>query len=338
MKVLVTGASGFIGKEIAAELENNNLEVIKVGGPKSSSPHSDLQGHSDYFSINITEYESFSELERLENVDVIIHSAGLAHQFGDTRKEAFDAVNVTGSRNIAILAVKLRVKHFILIGSTAVYGIKKNVDLSQQENQADMIFDEDSPCHPETIYAESKLEAEYNCREICEQHGIPLTIFRLAPVLGEGNVGNMFRLIRAIDKRRFIWIGRGTNLKALIYRRDVARACYELLRKKRGGAEIFNLASEPILMRELVHILATHLDRKIPNLSVSSSALKKIFEINSRLLHLKKIEKVSLTVEKWLSNDIYSAKKIKEVYDFKTTTPIEEALKIQVDWYKKSLE
>ena len=335
MRVLVTGASGFVGKEIVAELRQNNLEVIEIGGRKSLQVGSDLTTKSNYFSIDIADESSFSELERLTNIDAIIHSAGLAHQFGDTRKEEFDAVNVIGTRNVADLAAKLKVKHFILIGSTAVYGIKKPQNSTGRKNHRNVI-DEESLCCPQTIYAESKLEAEQKCREICEMSGIPLTIFRLAPVLGEGNVGNMFRLIQTIDNGRFIWIGKGSNLKALIYRRDVARACYDLLKKKKGGTEIFNLAAEPILMQNLVRLIAEHLGKRISNFSIPAKPLEILFDFNASTLRLKKIEKISQIVDKWLCDDIYSAKKIKAVYKFQISTPIEEALKIQVDWYKKT--
>jgi nucleoside-diphosphate-sugar epimerase len=66
-------------------------------------------------------------LEILENVDVVVHAAGLAHQFGKSDKEDFWRINIGGTRNVAERAVKLKAGHFVLISSVAVYGIETSV-------------------------------------------------------------------------------------------------------------------------------------------------------------------------------------------------------------------
>ncbi|MDQ3180668.1 MAG: NAD(P)-dependent oxidoreductase [Acidobacteriota bacterium] len=332
MKVLVTGATGFIGREIVCELLKKNIEVIQVAGPKSQTNNPKEKRLSNFYAIDISVYGNLSELENLEKIDAVIHSAGLAHQFGNIEKAKFDAVNVVGTQNIARLAATLKAQQFLLISSTAIYGLKKSYD--SKNGRSVIVINENTECQPKTLYAESKLNAERAAIKICEEKKIALTILRLAPVIGEGNVGNTARLLEAIDKGRFVWVGSGVNLKTLIYKTDVARACVEILIKKKGQTEVFNLAAEPISMREFVGEIAKRLNKKIPKFSIPLSLLRIILQLNAKLFGSKRVYKISDMVEKWLSDDVYSAKKIKEMYGFQPKFSIHEAIERQVKFYK----
>jgi len=336
MKILVTGATGFIGREIIAELEKNNFDVIQLRRRAKTSREKKLAKNKQILIADIANSINSTEAEKIERVDAVIHSAGLAHQFGETKREEFERVNIAGTKNVCNLAVELKAKQFILISSTAVYGIKKSSKNKNKTDQSVFVFDENSECLPQTPYAQSKLEAEKVCRKVCEDNKIPLTILRLAPVIGEANVGNVARLIELIDRRRFVWIGKGENLKSLIYKKDVAKACLKILLEKINGTEIFNLAAKPVLMKEFVGKIAARLKRKILPIGASPSVLTFIFQMNSKLFGIKKIEKLSQTVEKWLSDDIYSAEKIKVKYNFTPETSIEKAIERQIAWYKQN--
>lgn len=335
MKVLVTGAKGFIGKEIVAELEKNNIEVIQVIRPQPDSKSNFWRNNSKIFFADITDGKNFKVLEKLENIDAVVHSAGLAHQFGDTKKEKFELVNVKGTSNVTELTAKLKAKQLILISSTAVYGIKRKGKKEERKTRDAFIIDEKTACLPETDYAQSKLDGEEICLNICEKNKIPLTIFRLAPVIGEENSGNVARLIATIDQGRFFWVGNGKNLKSLIYKRDVAKACLKILKEKNGGTEIFNLAAEPVQIKEIVCEIAALLEKRISKIFIPPAALAVIFGVNAKFLGVKKINKIAQTIEKWLSDDIYSGKKIADKYGFKPETSIKEAIEKQVKWYKQ---
>lgn len=316
MNVLVTGASGFIGSNIISVLRESDFAVL---GLARSKP--EINVDADFLEIDITDTIQTQNINVSKKFDAVIHCAGLAHQFGDIKKENFDRVNVTGTKNIVELAVRLQVKQFILISSTAVYG------LNTRE------VDETFECHPETFYAQSKLKAESVCREICEQNEVALTIFRLTSVLGEKGIGNIPRLINAVYNRRFVWIGNGKNKKSLIYVNDVALACLKIIEAKKNSTETFNLASEPIEMRKLVEIIADEMDRKIPKINIPVNVLRKILGVNRKILKLDSIEKLSVTLEKWISDDIYISDKFINEYNFDFGTTIEEAVRKQCRWF-----
>lgn len=323
MKVLVTGATGFVGKAIVASLIEKDFEVVRLGGLANENTGK----LPDFFSADIADAESFGALGEIKNLDVIIHSAGLAHQFGEVRKEDFWKINVEGTKNVARLGAELKIRHFILISSVAVYGnVKKRGDKD--------IIDENFPCEPESLYAQSKLESENAAIEICGQNNIALTILRLATVIGENDRGNTARLIKAIDKGLFIWIGKGENYKSLIYKDDVAGACLKILDKKTSETEVFNVSAEPILMKDVVSEISAALNKKVPGIYVPVWLLEKVFRLNSKVFHLKRVLKLSETTQKWLSEDVYSGDKIASEYGFRAETPISEAIQRQVEAYK----
>jgi len=115
MKVLVTGASGLVGSSIVRELLKKSFEVYATGRTNSNI---DKFGEiKKFFKVDITEYQNLATVGKLKNINVVIHSAGLAHQFENRTEKEFWKVNVLGTENVARLAVNLRVKHFILISS-----------------------------------------------------------------------------------------------------------------------------------------------------------------------------------------------------------------------------
>jgi nucleoside-diphosphate-sugar epimerase len=318
-KVLVTGATGFIGSEIVAVLLSEGFEVSGMSRRFEKHP-----GGIEMFRADISDAEEMRRTAVGRRFDVVIHCAGLAHQFGRIEEGLFTRVNVKGTENAAGLAARVGAGRFILLSSTAVYGLQ------------DVEMDEEAECRPETPYAESKLKAEEVCRKVCEREAVPLTIFRPAPVLGEKGVGNVPRLIEAIYKGRFLWVGDGSNEKSLIAASDVAGACLAAVRSESGAGGIFNLASEPVTMRELVEVISRKLDRKIPGLRIPVGPVKLIFRLNSGIFKSKVLNRFSQTFEKWISRDVYKADKIKRELGFEPATPVLEAVERQCDWFLKN--
>lgn len=324
MKIVVTGASGFIGREIVTELRSKNHEIISFVGLKLK----DLSEFKSFVRVDVTDFDSLSSSCENQTADVVIHSAGLAHQFGKTTDEDFLKVNVKGTENISRLSVRLGVKHLILISSVAVYG---NTGESG-------VIDETNSCNPKGIYAKSKFEAEKIATKICEEHKIALTILRPVTVIGENDRGNTARLIEAIDKRRFLWIGKGENRKSLIYKNDVAKACLQVLEKKTSAKEIFNVTGEALQMNFIVSEIARNLQRKILPFRISQSLLNVIFGVNKKSLNIGKISNLQETVGKWISNDVFSGELFHEKYGFQAETKISKAIRRQIQFYKQNLK
>lgn len=320
MKILVTGAAGFLGRAFVTEFSKKDYEVFSLVSLTSKNTK-DLP---NVFRADIRNRKGFREILRtVEKVDVVIHCAGLAHQFGKVSEENFFEVNVKGTENVLELARNLSVNHFVLISSVAVYG---------NAGEKEKIIDESHKCQPQSVYARSKFESENIARNLCGKYEIALTILRPATIIGEFDRGNTARLIRAIDQRKFLWIGRGENLKSLVYRNDVAKACLKILEKKSAETEIFNVTGEAVSMKAVVEEIAASLERKIPKIYFPIEFFEKF--LPEMKMKNSKISEMVKTIIKWRSEEIFSGKKISETYNFVPETSVLEGLRKQVAAYK----
>ena len=328
MKVLVTGATGFLGKAIVDELLQNEFEVYTTG---KTLRQEDLP---NYLPADLTVSESFPELEKIGEIGAIIHSAGLAHQFGETSAEKFLQVNAEGTRKAANLAVRLKAEKFILISSVAVYG-----EALEGKSPGDG-FEENLQCQPIGFYAESKLEAERIAAEICGKSRIDLTILRPSTIIGEGDRGNLARLIEAVDRRRFVWIGGGKNSKSLVYKTDVARACLHFLgdsgKTKKDKPEVYNVTAAPVPMREIVRQIEKVLGRSVPPLRLPGRLLQKSLNIIGRASRVKKLLRIAGTLDKWLSDDVFSGEKIHLETGFQTRVNPIEGIRRETVHYRRN--
>lgn len=326
LKILVTGATGFVGGAIVEELKKaENYEIFGLsresGKPLDSINFKNIKG-------DVADFSTLRKLLEQKRTDVLIHSAGLAHQFGKTGAEDFRRVNVRGTENICRMAEWLETRHFILISSVAVYGDHGNASV-----------DEGFVCQPFGGYAESKLEAENRSIELCEKNGIRLTILRLATVIGEGDRGNTARLITLINNKRFIWVGSGLNKKSLIYKGDAGKAVLKVIEApNRDGTQIYNLTGETVSMKEIVGAISQSLNKKMPEWRVPEGIFRNLFRINDRTFRWEFLQRTGNTFEKWLSDDIFAGRKFRETFGFRTPTPISEALERQVQYFLRKRE
>ena len=320
-KILVTGATGFVGKAIVSELIESRYELYTC----ARSAYPEPPELPNYFSVDITSGESVEQLaEKLADIDCVVHSAGLAHQFKAPKDpQIFTRVNVEGTRNIAQMAADKGVKNFVLVSSISVYGDGKPNPTT-----------EDYPCRPAGPYAVSKYEAELAAREICEAHNITLTILRLATVYGEGDVGNVLRLIKLVDSGKFFWTGDGGNNKSLLFVSDAAKACRIAAQKNQAGTHVYNVTDTPHTMREIVEEIARLLGKKIPGVIIPAALIKSALGAAGILPVVgKRARGLAETLKKWRSDDVLAGEKIERELNFNIETPLTEGIKKEVAWY-----
>ena len=320
MNILITGANGFLGRAIVSRLLNSGITVRATDLGETSGASNIL-----YRKADITRPDDLKPL--LENVTTVIHAAGLAHIFSpDARSDAkFQQINEIGTVNMASAASEADVKHFILISSVSVYG-----------PYTQRMCDENAPCNAVGAYALSKYNAELRAIEIARESGMALTILRLATLYGGGDPGNVGRLMRTLDRRRFLWIGDGSNRKSLLHIGDAARACIEVAERPASGINIYNVSAPACTMREIVDGIAYELEKQpISSVRIPASLALLLSRYLSKIPN-RRTARLHQTVEKWLAEDVYDTRRFEKVYGFQTNISLKDGLKREAYWYRLS--
>lgn len=183
-QILVTGATGFIGRELVTQLSQRNCGVIGVG----RSINGERDSHVKYHCIDL-ETDNL-EHKLLEGVDCVVHLAAKAHGKAESAQQQlsdFRRANLRPSAHLGRLAIETGIKRFVFVSSIGVHGaITEGVPVSESSATA-----------PHTVYALSKLEAERELIALFERQGVTeLTIVRPPLVYGDQAPGNFQRLLR----------------------------------------------------------------------------------------------------------------------------------------------
>jgi nucleoside-diphosphate-sugar epimerase len=279
----------------------------------------------DYRKADILKPEELTPV--IENATTVIHVAGLAHVFSPDMNSAenFRQINEIGTANVVIVAAVEGVGHLILISSVAVYG-----------PHTVGTYDESTPCDPVGPYATSKYKAELKAIEISRESGMALTILRLSTLYGEGDPGNIGRLIDMLYRGCFLWIGDGNNRKSLLYIDDAARACMAVAVRPAVGINIFNVSAPACTMREVVEGIEDALGKHPLPVRIPSWIVLFVSRHFSKI-PIRRIEVLHQTLIKWLSEDVYSTRQFDDAYSFQTKTSLRDGLKKEVNWHRRSL-
>ncbi|MEZ2440083.1 NAD-dependent epimerase/dehydratase family protein [Chitinophaga sp. RCC_12] len=240
--ILLTGASGFLGKVIYEVLSSQHLITTVGRGPAVANG-----GH-------LTADFSKELITGLPDVDCVIHCAGKAHSVPKTEeeKESFFQVNYRGTVNLCqSLQQEGKVpRSFIFISTVAVYGKEEGVLIS-----------EDDPLDGTSPYAKSKIMAEEYLQEWAAVNNVKLGILRLPLIAGPTPPGNLQAMINGIRTGRYLSIGKADARKSMVWAYDVAMVIPAVA--QRGG--IYNLTdSRHPSFRELEYKIAEGLGRKAP--------------------------------------------------------------------------
>jgi nucleoside-diphosphate-sugar epimerase len=215
LAILVTGANGFVGKELCTELSQQGFAIRSVLRLK-------MKQAKCYEQIAVGSIDAETNwVSALKDIDIVIHLAARVHVMKDKVSnplEEFRKVNVDGTLALATQAAKAGVKRFIFISSIKVNG---------EATELNAPFTEQDPANPQDAYAVSKYEAEQSLLLIAQQTGMEIVIIRPPLVYGAGVKANFASMLRAVrrgiplplgairNKRSFVYVG---NLVSLIER------------------------------------------------------------------------------------------------------------------------
>jgi dihydroflavonol-4-reductase len=244
-KVLITGAGGFIGSHlvrdrlargntvIATDVDLQRLEAPKLEGALSREP------------LDIRASERLSQL--LDGVDTVFHLAA-AHLDVLKGEDYFHEVNVDATRTLARLSAQTGVRRFVHCSTVGVYGPLEHLPA-----------DETTPPMPDIAYERSKLEGEAATRSVIEETGLDAVILRPAWVYGP-LCPRTQKLIRTVARKRFFFVGDGSNRRHPIYITDMLEAFQLAAVQPVPSGEIMIIAGpDTVSVKELIGLIIEEL-------------------------------------------------------------------------------
>ncbi|SCY21349.1 UDP-glucose 4-epimerase [Nitrosospira sp. Nl5] len=258
---LVTGASGFVGRALVAELLARGIHARgAVRGTVRLDPGVD--------QVVIEEVDSHTDWhEALAGVESVVHLAARVHVMHETISDtmaAFRAVNTEGTLNLARQAAKAGVCRFAFVSTIKVNGEGRNTPYTESDLPS-----------PQDPYAISKWEAEQGLRDIAARTGMEVVILRPPLVYGPGVGGNFLRLMRAVDKGWPLPLGAVDNRRSLIYLGNLVDAMIVCLAHPGAANGTFLLSdNEDVATPELVRRLAAALHRPARLIPVPPTLLR----------------------------------------------------------------
>ena len=262
-KILITGASGFIGQNlIKKSLKLNYLVCGMTRKPLDFGNYSNLKF---FFIDNINSKEKLNEA--LQGIDCIIHCAGKTNS--SCKVDSLNLVNVEFTKNLAESAFNVGVKRFIFLSS-----IKVNGESTTKDNKIKIFNYKDEP-NPQDSYAISKKEAEKLLQDIALKTGLEVVIVRLPLVYGSGVKGNLKRLIKLIKLRIPLPFKKIKNKRSLIGIDNVIDLLIRCIEHPNAVGKTF-LASDgkDLSTPELMKLIASAMGQSIKFFSFPIGLLK----------------------------------------------------------------
>ncbi|MCG9895585.1 MAG: NAD-dependent epimerase/dehydratase family protein, partial [Fimbriimonadaceae bacterium] len=268
VKILITGASGFIGRSLLDRLGTH--EVIGAIRPGESLDRPGIR------TVEVPEIDSYAGWEdALSGVEAVIHLAGRAHALGAAPEEdarEHDRVNRQGTARVVSACRAAGVRRFVFVSTVAVFGE------GQEHDYRGPGFGVDSPFSPQSPYGTSKLAAE----KIVRESGMEWVILRPAMVVGNRPPGNLQRLGLAIARGMPVPLGLAHNRRSLTPQPLLVEALARSAEQADAHGCIHPASTRTVSSREMAQALGEGLGRRARCLPVPPGLTTRMLRLIGR--------------------------------------------------------
>jgi UDP-glucose 4-epimerase len=259
--ILVTGASGFVGRALCKRLMAGEYGLIAASRSGTDWPE------AKNVRIELEQPATFSAA--LQDVEVVIHLAARAHQIADTAVDPlheFRKINRDAAIVLAERAVQAGARRFVYVSSIGVNG---------NETVLGKPFTEEDEPQPHDLYAVSKHEAEIGLRQLAARTGLEVVVVRPPLVYGPGAPGNFARLLKLVKTGMPLPLGAIRNLRSFIYVENLADVLATCATHERAMNQTFVVSDgEDISTPGLIREIAARLPKKVYLMPVSPAVMR----------------------------------------------------------------
>jgi len=327
MRILITGCSGFIGKNLLEQAVNkDSYEIVGMARNKVKVQKFEDQGVEIRYA-DLMKPESLKGITR--DVEVVVHLAALMRFHGSW--DALYRHNVEGTKLVAEDAMKQGVRHFIYSSSTEAIGPVEAIPA-----------DEKAPYNPTYLYGKTKQLSEIWLNRKKEEVGLPVTVMRPTGVFGPGDLYVGLSVVRAIAQGKLkILPGKGDTFIHFTYVNDIVQGFLRVIdAPQKSIGETFNIASDDYHTYKDIFTIIAHILGVPPPSRSAPMWLAKTYlayvEWRDRRKQVDDFVMHPSIVDDMKTNRAYSNVKAKCVIGFRPEYSYQRGMKKTIKWYKEN--
>lgn len=316
MKVLVTGASGFVAGAVLSHWAPNPQYQIKAAlrRKRSEIPH----------RVSLVEIDDLGPKTdwkaAVSGMDAVVHTAGRVHVMNEPASDPlgeFRRVNVEGTLNLACQAAAAGVRRLIYISSVKVNG---------EGNLSERPFTENDPPNPQDAYGLSKWEAEQALMKVSGETKLEVVILRFPLVYGPQMKGNMPRLFWLTDRGLPLPFRTIRNCRSLLYVGNAVSAISKSLSHPNAVGGTFMVSDgEHVSTPDLICRIGFALNRPVRLIPLPPFLLRSVCKLVRR----------SEEMERLLDSLVIDSSKIGRLLNWNPPHTLNQGLKETANWYNQ---
>lgn len=329
-KYLITGALGFIGKNLVEYLISDG---VRPGDIRILARHQDTKYCKPQTGVKVFwgDIRNFADVNSaMKYIDIVYHLASKTGHDGGSY-EYFKETNVYGTSNVVKGVIANGVGKLIFFSSTAVYGLPATAGNIRN------ISERNTRKYSEG-YGQSKYEAEDVIVTASKDKQFNYIIIRPTTVYGPYDHGGISELIKVLNKKLFIFIGPATNRSDYIYVTDLIRTARMLEKSNIFNQDFIVGSGKPITIKEAVNVICDNLGTAKPRIHLPKSLVLPASYI-LKILFVLAGQKPPIFPNRVrvLTSDFYfDIGKIKKAIDFEPEFDFNTGINETVSWMKKS--
>lgn len=321
-KIAVTGAAGFIGKNLCNYLQQKGYEVIALirAGKKNTFTKKGI-------NERICDVTDINSLENaFKDVDVVIHLAALFNtpefDWNDYRR-----VNVSGTQNVLSAAVKCNVKKVIHCSTVGVSSNNGKVPVNEKTPYSPPGWDK---------YEVSKCEAEKLVIDFSKKNDLNIIIIRPSQVYGPGDERKS-KFYRMIQKGYVV--NPGETTKHLIYIDELSRVFEIALNSDVKSGEVFIIADQKeILLKDLIKIIAGKMGKEYPKIIIPAAPVTLACSFTEYICNVIKIKPPLFrrSMDFFTKSVFFDVSKASEILNFRNEVDVPTGVENTIKWYTEN--
>ncbi len=314
MKILVTGASGFIGSHLLPALLAKGWRVR--GAVRSAERLNRLPAPAE--GVVVGELGPQTDWSQaVPGVEVVVHLAARVHVMHDADPSAYSRANVDGSRRLAEAAVAAGVRRLVFVSSVKAMG---------EAGWTARPWREEDACAPQDEYGRSKLAAERAIAEAACRTGMETVVLRPPVVYGPGVVANIYSLFRMVDRGWPLPLRSVDNRRSFIYVGNLVHALIALVEHPKASGQTFLVSDgQDLSTPELIRAIGRALGKPARLFPLPPGLLRGVARCLGR----------SAVADRLLGSLVVDCTRVRRRLGWEPPILLEEGLARTAEWYRR---